>query len=69
VSVRAMVVLVERNTGDSQVAVSRGWVIPPEAAGVLDALFREKYGEPVQEGMRDLATREDLYMGGADARP
>ena len=56
-----MVVLVERNTDDSQVAVSRGWVIPPEAMQILDDFFRRKYGEPFQEGMRDLATSEDLY--------
>lgn len=65
-AVKAMVVIVERNTDDSQVAVSRGWVIPPHAVEALDALFRVKYGEPVQEGMRDLETREDLYTGSAD---
>jgi hypothetical protein len=60
-----MVVLVERDNPGSDVAVSRGWVVPESIFTDLEATMRRVYGPPVQEGMRDLATREDLYVTGA----
>jgi hypothetical protein len=57
-----MVVLVERDNPSSDLAVSRGWVIPPQVFADLEATLRRCYGSPVQEGMRDLASREDVYM-------
>jgi hypothetical protein len=57
-----MVVLVERDSPQSVVAVSRGWVIPKEVFADMEATFRRYYGPPAQEGMRDLATRDDVVM-------
>jgi hypothetical protein len=63
-----MVVLVERDNPDSDVAASRGWVIPESIFADLEATLRRSFGAPVQEGMRDLATGQDLYVTDAELR-
>jgi hypothetical protein len=67
-SVVRMVVLVERDNPSSEVAVSRGWVIPEHIFADLEATLRRVYGAPVQEGMRDLVTSEDVYLTGEAGR-
>jgi hypothetical protein len=57
-----MVVLLERDNPASDVAVSRGWVIPESIFAELEATLRRNFGAPVQEGMRDLVTRRDVYL-------
>ncbi len=57
-----MVVLVERDNPASSIAISRGWALSEETFTALDRYLRERCGEPIESGMRDLASGDDLYL-------